>query len=909
MSVIKQGVQTCPHCGIWEIQAEDAFCGWCRQAVGKLRLKIEPSSVFLAGEGGAQTTQLVIENPTCGTAEIASVFAVPSGWVRVDHDGIFQLGPGETQIRELVVDTLSLESESEVDVVVANSWNDARVSVSAIASLAKPQLDPDTLAFWRNDPDSAAPYCLQIKLAGPRSILSVRSTRSDLIKFDELDNAILVKPLRELEVQAQIDSERLFRQVRRPPTDVQVDVLIEYEGVDGPTSEKASLTLRALNPPELDCYPTSDSGTEFFKPGIAEFEILFRNRKRAGDLRDGLDNAPLRILALDILPSGDGNLSWVQPLTEPIEVAGGGEPRTVTMRLDMEPFFVDEVNIIDVSIRTNRADLDRTLKVEFIVRAIQEFPGILAIDFGTSNTCCYALENGREWKAVQIDESATTSPTFLRYETIHDKTIHGDFADVKIGQKVKRASMDSGSNALATVSRLKQRLGNRKPIYVKPLNAKKGTQREVRMAVVDYLREIRKVAEKNGHSYFRNFVITHPAVCSLRQYRNLLYAVRQAFGPGEPIPFLQEPIASIIPLVRRRAMGPFPREPYFVAAFDFGGGTTDVTVAQIDQKRDADGNQLSLRVVSSWGERWGGEDLTDFLVERLLDRCKQIAPEWSVLIGDKKRRQEEDERLNELRMREWAEEWKINSSNGESYSNTLSLVVRRQDGLSDSFLPASSDLEKPDGSGKTLREEYNAELELRILRLADRLKADLHKRSIDLDVLQLSGKSSAIPQVKEILANQLNEDCEIVTPKKDELKECVVMGACLWHQLKNSSSLSLSLPESLRTTSRLGRLDNGVFFEILPLCWPIGTLGDTPFKGYRWRADDEMIVLHENLGERTDGEDTQPLGSFRPVDQSIVGKELRLTLNLLVNEDYWPTLIATTSTNEQIQFELTDQER
>src|ERR1035441_5558762 len=85
MSVIKQGVQTCPHCGIWEIQAEDAFCGWCRQAVGKLRLKIEPGSVFLAGEGGAQTTQLVIENPTCGTVEIASVLAVPSGWVRVDR--------------------------------------------------------------------------------------------------------------------------------------------------------------------------------------------------------------------------------------------------------------------------------------------------------------------------------------------------------------------------------------------------------------------------------------------------------------------------------------------------------------------------------------------------------------------------------------------------------------------------------------------------------------------------------------------------------------------------------------------------------------------------------------------------------------------------------------------------------
>lgn len=902
MSVIKQGVQTCPHCGIWEIQAEDAFCGWCRQAVGRLRLKIEPSSVFLAGEGGAQTTQLVIENPTCGTAEIASVLAVPSGWVRVDHDGIFQLGPGETQMRELIVDTLNLVSESEVDVVVANSWNDARVSVSAIGSLAKPQPVPSTLALWQNDPDSSAPYRLQIKLAGPRNILSVSSSRSDLIKFDEIDKAALVKPLRELEVQARIDSGRLFRQVRRPPMDVPVDVLIEYEGVDGPTSEKGSLTLRALNPPELDCYPSSDVPTRSFKPGIAEFEIVFRNRKKAGDLRDGRDNAPLRVLAVDILPSGDAKLAWVQPLTEVIEIAGG-EARSVTMRLDMEPFAVNQVNAIDIKVHTNRTELDRTLPIEFIVRAIERFAGILAIDFGTSNTCCYALARGALTpETIKIDGQATTSPTFLRY-----RTIQGDFADVEIGQGVKSSS-NSGPRALATVSRLKQQLGDRNPIYVKPITAQRGTQREVRLAVVDYLREIRKVAEQSRHSYFRNFVMTHPAVCSLRQYRNLLSAVREAFGQGEAIPFLQEPIASIIPLVRSRAMVPSPRERYFAAAFDFGGGTTDITVAQIDQRRDARGtDELSLRVVSSWGERWGGENLTDFLVERLLDRCKQLAPERTVLTGDKKYRQDEYERLNELQLRDWAEQWKIQSSNGEGYSNPLSLRVRLQDGGSENFLFPSSDLEKQDGSGRTLRQEYDAKLERRILEFAARLKADLDKLRVDLDILQLSGKSSAIPLVQKILTEQMSKGCEIVILKPDELKECVVKGACLWHQLKNSPSLRL--PETLqRTTSRLGIWDNGRFLEILPLCWPIGKQGETPFSGYLWRASDDTIELHENLGERDSEEDIQTLGSFQPVDTSIVGKELTLALNLRVDENYWPSLTATTENNEVIQFRLTEQD-
>jgi len=911
MSATKPGVQTCPYCGIWEIHAEDAFCGWCRKLVGKLRVGVAPSSVFLASEGGEQATQLVIENPTCGAVDVASIFAEGS-WVKVVGGGPFTLGPGKTEVRDLVVDTINLASESEADVVVANTMDDARISLLAIASVAKPRLVPNALLLWENDPDASALKRLQIKLDGLRYILSVSSQRPDLIDFVEIDKAALVKPLRELQVQARIDHKRLFRHVRRPPKDVSVEVLIEYEGVDGPTTEKTVLTLRALKPPELEFYTSSDQPDESFKPGIAEIRLSFRNRNKAGDLGDAKDNAPVRIVALDLAPGSPAGLGWVQPLTEPGEIAGG-EARDVILRFDTGP-FPRGLNHLDVQVRTNRPELDETIHLPFIVKSIKKFDGILAIDFGTSNTCCYSFKNGASnAEPIEIDEKANTSPTFLQYQAIWDQTnldnnVQVGFADVRIGQRVKVASLASSQAAAATLSRLKQRLGELEPVYVKPITAQDGTLREVRLAVIDYFREIRKAAEKSRHSYFCNFVITHPAVCSLRQHRNMLSAVQEAFGQGDSIPFLQEPIASIIPLVHSRARAPSLRERYFVAAFDFGGGTTDITVAEIVQKRDSSETAVDLRVISSWGQRWGGENLTDFLVERLLKRCEQIAPDRFVLIGKGKSRKDEEERRNELQLQDWAEHWKISFSNGQSYSNSLYLRVRSQDGLSATYEFHYSKLEEPLGSGKTLREEYEEELESRIFKLAGRLKEDLQKRGIDLDVLQLSGKSSAIPQVEVILRKQLSAGCEIITLKADELKECVVKGACLWYELKNSASLIL--PESLQlTTSRLGRWDDGRFVEILPLCWEIGKPGEKPFRGYPWRAGDKGIVLHENLGELDDrSDDVQALGIFRPVDPDVSAKDRKLTLNLVVDESYWPSLIATTENNEQIPFRLTEDE-
>jgi hypothetical protein len=735
-------------------------------------------------------------------------------------------------------------------------------------------------------------------------VRSVHAGRKDLVAFEPQMPATLVSSEAPLQLRPRIDRSRLFQLAHRIPATVSTSVVIDYEGPDGWTSESVPLTLRAVFPPELEVLPDAKP-PEMFKADTAEFEIRFRNRK-PGDPVDGRHNAPLRIVALDLEPpEASPGTNWAEALRRPIEIAGG-ETGSARLRLAMESFPVG-LNHLAVSVRTNRQELDTTHHIDFLLRPVGRFNGLLAIDFGTSNTCCFALAKGAaESNPIKIDDDPTSSPTVLRY-----KSIQGESAEVEIGQKVKRAATVEVRSAMATISRLKQRLGDRGEIYVRPIGVETGTLRAPRYAVGDYLREVRRAAEQSCHGYFGEFVMTHPAVCSLRQYRNLQWAVRAAFSKEAKISFLQEPIASLIPLIRHRAMMASPLDHYRVAAFDLGGGSTDVTLAEIDRKVNGLTAYVSLRVISSWGVRWGGENLTDFLVSHLRKRCEQKAPEQQILLSPREDREAEDERLNRFLLRDWAERWKIAASKDQRFSAQLSLRVRRKrDGQTDFYV--FEDLDGPLASGRTLQQEYEAELEQRLLALSTRLKKGLGEPGQnDLNVLQLSGKSCAIRQIKEFFKKQFEPSgTEVISLPDDELKECVVKGACLWQQMQNSPSLRLETPNSLQiTTSRIGLWDAGKqkFDEVIPLGRPIGEPGP-PYPNYRWVVGQGTIELHENLSEKDEDlapDELQALGSFEPVNAPILRtKDLNLTLNLLITNDYWPALSATTESGESIQFRL-----
>jgi hypothetical protein len=140
----------CPNCGIWEPQTDDAFCGWCGGPVGKLLIGVDPSPVFRAREV-AQTTHLLIQNPTCGGVDVTG-FDTSSDWAKIDPVPPFTISPGQVARQRISIDTLSVASDfSEAWIDVVNSLDvNARIRLSALGAAVKPKLEPDTLLLWKS---------------------------------------------------------------------------------------------------------------------------------------------------------------------------------------------------------------------------------------------------------------------------------------------------------------------------------------------------------------------------------------------------------------------------------------------------------------------------------------------------------------------------------------------------------------------------------------------------------------------------------------------------------------------------------------------------------------------------------------------------------------------------------------
>jgi len=117
-----------------------------------------------------------------------------------------------------------------------------------------------------------------------------------------------------------------------------------------------------------------------------------------------------------------------------------------------------------------------------------------------------------------------------------------------------------------------------------------------------------------------------------------------------------------------------PGQPdYTVAAFDLGGGTTDITVVRVRHIRTS-ANQIEIhpRIEKSWGERFGGENLTNLLVDEIKLRCRSLLaaenPGFSLAEDKVKGASKADIMRNKAALQWFAEGFKAGRLNGQRIS-------------------------------------------------------------------------------------------------------------------------------------------------------------------------------------------------------------------------------------------------
>jgi molecular chaperone DnaK (HSP70) len=296
-------------------------------------------------------------------------------------------------------------------------------------------------------------------------------------------------------------------------------------------------------------------------------------------------------------------------------------------------------------------------------------------------------------------------------------------------------------------------------------------------------------------------VVTVPASFQAAQRLDTVKAASLAGIPVSGGDLLDEPIAAFIDylLCRPGELAEALKRPKKLLVFDFGGGTCDVAVLQLD-RRDGGGLQVSPLAVSRY-HRLGGGDLDraivfEVLLPQLLEQNK-LGPH-DLTYEDKKHFVEPAclAIAEALKIGLCAEICRLDSF-GQYTDADKTTIVKRQPGLH--VCPVGHrtlQLQSPGLSAAQFESLLEPFLEKDLLyareteyRLVCSIFAPIQDaldrcrlEPQDLDFVLLAGGSSLIPQVARAVARHFPASRCLSYPDRDSLQLAVARGAA-WHSL------------------------------------------------------------------------------------------------------------------------------
>ncbi|MEK6280185.1 MAG: Hsp70 family protein [Acidobacteriota bacterium] len=650
-----------------------------------------------------------------------------------------------------------------------------------------------------------------------------------------------------LEFVFQINEQYLLDDVRQ-----RVQVLpAEYKGMllvklaEFGELRKESFRVNCFLPPKLHI-PEAEGRIkhQVFVDKRGELDLTLQNGER-----DDVGRASLHIHAIRI------DAPWLQPsgaITYPLIIASG-QYHGLTLTI-LTKNLSEGIHPAKVTFLTNMsgAEKEKDIFVDIDVRRMPQFEGVLAIDFGTTNSCCAILDRLGQLEMIPIgdvkDGNQTTVSSAILYEHLFDDGVK----NYRIGNAAYAASFSSSFSAVRQVKRL---LGTTNPLEITfqgdPAKRASYLPREV---ATDIIRRILERAEEHIGKHIVSCTISHPSRFSLGQIADLKEAIR-ACGIDK-IRTVHEPIGAALDFIRHKEIRE-KYQQYHLMVFDFGGGTTDITLMHVQNEYQAAHHRTKItpEVLGATGDRWlGGENVTEIVMDLAVDRCEEVlrarnpgalnvvVPYKSENFNSQHRKSLAKGNRNSLRL--WAEAAKIAvSTYGDEHQKKLSVPGNEFiDGIPiKSRLPQSFLLAVIVDNAVRLTEEFfhedvvprqqeiDSQLRPKLEDLADMMQRLAKHHDVTApDIILLSGKSSALPVVPEVMAEYF-PTARIAKPA--DLKECVVSGAC---QLVNPDPGPVYIKfKGAKTamTSRLGLRVNdpdtglSAFSQVIDAGVPIGDAG------------------------------------------------------------------------------------
>ena len=315
----------------------------------------------------------------------------------------------------------------------------------------------------------------------------------------------------------------------------------------------------------------------------------------------------------NIVFNGPSKLVQLPNFEFPINIEGG-EHHNIEMQISaigIEPGTYP----VNFTINSNCEDTPKYKGVLNVsVEELEAYPHYLAIDFGTTNSCCAYLDlKTYEPKLIPLDNEA--NPPEIMPSTIiyHTQPDNGKAYRVGYDAETHRTSEIDGPYYVTSVKRwLGYEWGRYFPDNqnIQPCDV-----------VADIFMHIVQQAEKyldtfTTQSKVNKCIVTYPTMFPHEQRADLRRAFEK-IGIDDVILIDEGSAASIITIFQRRVKD--TSKGYRMLVYDFGGGTIDIVLSQVTNN---DGEIRFEPLASGGNPRYGGEDVTHAIVEAILERLK-----------------------------------------------------------------------------------------------------------------------------------------------------------------------------------------------------------------------------------------------------------------------------------------------
>jgi molecular chaperone DnaK (HSP70) len=849
----------CQSCGVWEFIEDDVYCSWCGATLIDIGLSLQPPHIYL-GDYDKKLTLSIEHSGAIGTIELDRVES-KQPWLKVVGKSIkgLKLQRGMKEELELEVDTRGLPDDyHEPQVVVFSNLGTHDIKLDVVPWPA-PQA---TLGEFTAILDRIAEEHMAGYLSLPRGIVTVEELTTDVPWASiELNNKISLPHKLDarsnvpLEFKLKVDEAYLLDHIDRnketPPITFNGNLVVRYAELTPPRNY--IFYVKGFRPPKLDFQlETNRVKVEVLTGKRGEIDLTLLNGNEKGEA----GRADLQIHDIKI------DKPWLKPTVPfsfPITISSG-DYLQVTFAA-----AADEIgegsNLAKIVFFTNIAK-EKRLKEFFIdvdVQQMSDFKGTLAIDFGTTNSCCAFIDERNRHDLIPIDDPGTANPTTASSTILYENLFENEEKEYVIGDRAYEISFDPSAK-FSAVRQVKRRLGITEPYKIifhrDPSKDRKYLPVDV---AADILKRIIERAEEKLRGKINQCTITHPSRFSLRQIEDLRQAISACGIKPEKIRLIHESIGAALEYIQdKEVLEKYSQ--YHLLVYDFGGGTTDITLLHVKNSQSSTQNIKDIlpKVIGATGDPFlGGENVTDLVMKLLHKNCEeQLRGRYpnaanAIIPFDVENFQAHSRqtfaRQNRNSFRRIAEATKIAISTfGDGHADKLlspeKMIVDGEDlkpRLPRELQPivildneVKQDVKFNYRDVVPTEAEINDELRPRLKEFISLLKDWAVNCGVESpDVILLSGKSSALPIVREVISKHFS-GVEIKSAR--ELKECVVRGACRLSSRLPRAGVRIDLEENVTlsaTTSRLGiavqdpSSTEPIFKEIIGAGVPIGVDG------------------------------------------------------------------------------------